>query len=190
VGASLMTAHEQSDQVSNGINRNVSARQNNTRSLKKRYIGLATLLGLFAAPLTAFALQGQNSTSSEPSNNSSNNTSRSETMQESTPPSENTNANSKDKNTGTNNNTSQSGSSSNSYSSTTNIKVNGQSIPVPNNGSVHRTMKSNDGQTTTQVTIDHSSTSNTQNSSSTNTDIHVSSDSSSEVSTEDSSTFN
>ena len=54
----------------------------------------------------------------------------------------------------------------------TTIQVNDQSIPVPPNSSVHKTIQSDDGQTKLNVSIDASSTEN-QSSSSSNVQLNI-----------------
>lgn len=55
----------------------------------------------------------------------------------------------------------------------TNVMVNGQSIPVPNNGSVSRTITNSNG--TTQVEISNNSSSSGTNNSSTSTNLSINS---------------
>ncbi len=68
-------------------------------------------------------------------------------------------------------------SMSDSSKSSVQVTVNGETVPVPENGSVHRTLQSADGQTTLDVST--SSDGGASNSSSSSLNVNVSSNSSS-----------
>jgi hypothetical protein len=61
--------------------------------------------------------------------------------------------------------------SSSDNSSTTDLTVNGQSIPVPDNGSVSKTVQTNDGQTNVDINVQNHGTASNRSSSSTN--VHI-----------------
>lgn len=62
----------------------------------------------------------------------------------------------------------------------TNVTVNGQSIPVPENGSLHRTITSPDNQSTVDIHVENHSSSNSNNTSRSSR-VEIRSDSSTEV---------
>lgn len=76
-------------------------------------------------------------------------------------------------NNATNDGTNSVSSGNASNSSSTEVTVNGQSIPVPENGTVQKTMPTNNGQGTVNVKIDsHSSSSTSGNKTSTNLQVY------------------
>jgi hypothetical protein len=65
--------------------------------------------------------------------------------------------------------------------STSNVRVNNQTIPLPSNGSIHKTIQSDDGNTKLNVSIDASSSTSNQSNSSTSVQLNMRSDQSTTV---------
>src|SRR5581483_2390227 len=135
---------------------------------------LAASLGLITAALTGatiYALEGGVSTNSQPATAPASNTTQQAhaTTNGDSSGSSNTSTNS----TQTNSSNSQSGSSSSTSTTTTTtnvngqsstqVTVNGQSVPVPKRGTVQRTIQNPDG-STTQLSVSSDSTGVTTNS--------------------------
>lgn len=53
------------------------------------------------------------------------------------------------------------------------VNINGQDVPVPDNGSVQKTIVSPDGKTTVNIDVQNSSTGETTNNSSSSTHVQV-----------------
>jgi len=60
--------------------------------------------------------------------------------------------------------------------SSSTVRINNQSIQLPPNGSIHKTIQSDDGQTKLNVSIDTSSTTDNQSNSSTSVQLNMSSE--------------
>jgi hypothetical protein len=78
-------------------------------------------------------------------------------------------------------NSNSSSTESNSDNGKTSLTVNNQQIPVPANGSVHRTVPSSDGNANVNVSVNSSSTNNGTDSSSSSTSIQLNTSSESRV---------
>ncbi|MET0980077.1 MAG: hypothetical protein ABWX90_02375 [Candidatus Saccharimonadales bacterium] len=65
-----------------------------------------------------------------------------------------------------------------SDSSKANVEVDGQSVPVPKNGSSHKVIENNDGKTTVDINVDSDGSGTNRTRSSTSIDLHSSSSSS------------
>lgn len=66
---------------------------------------------------------------------------------------------------------------------TTDVQVNGQSIPVPDEGSVHRVIKNKDGETTVDISVKSDTSGTSRSHSSTNIQMNSSTDLSGETKT-------
>jgi hypothetical protein len=76
-------------------------------------------------------------------------------------------------------------SSSNENSSQTNVEVNGQQVAVPDNGSTHQVIESENGKTTVDINVDSSTSGSSESRSSTNIKMRSSSNSDLNVKTKE-----